>query len=309
MAFRSVIHGSLRRHLAEIRRAVAVFRSAGIEVLAPKIGPVAAETDGFVFFGGEARQDRRLVELLYLRNLKRLGENGFSYFVDPDGYLGTSASYELGIAQATNVPCFFLAKPADHPVYLHPNSVWSPEDLAAFIAERGRLPAPVSAPDEAVIHRLWEELVAPGSVVAAGGIIRHRPARGEEELLFVRTHKWGGRYSMVGGKLRRRETLLQALRREIREETGLAARVDRHLCTFDQIKDSGYWLAGLSHIFVDYAVTVDSKRVTLNEEAEDFVWLPAGEALQALELEPNARRTLELYRQTEFLGLAASGVI
>jgi hypothetical protein len=48
-----------------------------------------------------------LVELLYLHNLKRLGRNGFSYFVNPDGYIGASASYELGIAQLTNVRCFF----------------------------------------------------------------------------------------------------------------------------------------------------------------------------------------------------------
>lgn len=297
MAFRCVLHGSFRKHFDEVRRVSRVFREAGIEVLAPKDEELAAVQDGFALFESEKGADPRMVELLYLHHLKRLGPDGFSYFVNPEGYVGKSASYELGIAQVANVPCFFLSPIDDHPAYLHRNSVWSPESLATFIRERGRLPAPAVHPDETAIHRLWEEMMVPGSVIATGGIIEYdggRSAR-EREILLVKTHKWGGRWSVVGGKVRRGERLLDALVREVKEETGLDGRPGAHLATFDQIRNSGYYRDGTQHVFVDYVVAADSKRVALNEEAQEHVWLPAKEALSALDIEPNARHIVELY--------------
>jgi len=68
--------------------------------------------------------DPRLIELTYLHNLRRLSENGFSYFINPEGYIGKSASYELGIAQVSNTRCFFMETPQDHPVYVHKNAIW-----------------------------------------------------------------------------------------------------------------------------------------------------------------------------------------
>ncbi len=237
-----------------------------------------------------------MVELLYLHHLKRLGPDGFSYFVNPEGYIGKSASYELGIAQVANIPCFFQEPIADHPAYLHRNSVWSAEDLAAHVAEKGALPAPSVRADEAAIHRLWEDLMVPGSVVAAGGIIEYDDGRASKgrEILLVKTHKWGGRWSVVGGKVRRGERLLDALVREVKEETGLLGRPGAHLATFDQIRNSGYYQA-TQHVFVDFVVRADSKRVTLNEEAQEHLWIPAREALSSLDIEPNARHIVELY--------------
>ncbi len=238
-----------------------------------------------------------MIELLYLHNLRHLGENGFSYFINPEGYLGKSASYELGIAQISNTKCFFLEHVADHPAYLHRNSVWSPELLVEYILEHKELPSPKSQRKEKVIHKLWEDLMVPGSIVAVGGIIEYNGvgAKKEKEVLLVKTHKWGGQYSIIGGKIRRNERLQDALVREIKEESGLRAEVGEHICTFDQIKNSGYYQAGVQHIFVDKIARVGSRRVHLNEEAQDYIWMPAKNALRDLSIEPNARHTLELY--------------
>lgn len=294
-SFRCVLHGSFRKYWDLIKRTHRIFAEAGIEVLAPRETEIISSTEGFAFLKGEEGKDPRMVELLYLHNLKRLGENGFSYFVDPEGYIGKSASYELGIAQVTNIKCFFLDTPRDHPAYIYKNAIWKPENLATFIREKGRLPEPQVEPDKQKIHKLWEDLMVPGSVVAAGGIIEYDSGGKEKEILLVKTHKWKGRYSIVGGKLRRNERLEDALLREVKEETGLAGRVGEHLCTFDQIKNSGYYLPGIQHIFVDNVVRVRSKHVRLNEEAEDYIWIPARIALRELSIEPNARHTVQLY--------------
>lgn len=288
--FRCVLHGSFRKHFDEIRRVHKLFTEAGIEVLAPAFSEIRYFEDGFAVLESDKEKDQRMIELLYLHHLKRLGENGFSYFVNSEGYIGKSAAYELGIAHISNIPCFFKEKIEDHPAYLHKNSVWEAEHLAEYIKEKGRLPEPLIKRNEKVIHKLWEDLMVPGSIVAAGAIIEH-----EKEVLLVKTHKWENRYSVVGGKVRRNECLEDALIREVKEETGLKAFVGRHICTFDQIKNSGYYMRGVQHIFVDKVVRVESKKVRLNEEAQEYIWLPAQVALKELEIEPNARHTIELY--------------
>ena len=293
--FRCVLHGSFRKHLEIIRGVHKLFTEAGIEVLAPAFSEIKSFEGGFAVLESDKEKDQRMIELLYLHHLKRLGENGFSYFVNSEGYIGKSAAYEFGIAHISNTPCFFLEKLDDHPAYLHKNSVWKPEDLVEYIQKNGRLPEPAMKRNEKAIHKLWEELMVPGSVVAVGGIIEYDSDKKEKEVLLVKTHKWGGRYSVVGGKLRRNERLDGALIREVKEETGLWAKVGRHLCTFDQIKNSGYYVGGVQHIFVDNVVHVDSKKVRLNEEAQEYIWVPAKIALRDLLIEPNARHTLQLY--------------
>lgn len=297
--FRCIIHGSFTKHFAEIQAASRIFTAAGIEVLAPKQGELVAAQDGFGLFEDELDMDPRLVELLYLHNLKRLGSNGFSFFVNPGGYIGKSASYELGIAQLTNTRCFFTHKITDHPAYTHGRSIWSADSLVDYIQTYDTLPSPQIRQNEKHIHKLWEDLMVPGSVVAAGAIIEHQPNKStrEKEILLVKTHKWGDRYSIVGGKVRRNERLQQALLREVREETNLSGEVGAHICTFDQIKNSGYYQQGIQHIFVDNIVTVNSKKVTLNEEAQDYIWALPSEALKHLDIEPNARTTIELYKK------------
>lgn len=293
---RCVIHGSFGRDFLEIQRVARLFESVGIQVLAPKLGKLHESVGGFALFEDEVNKDPRLVELEYLHNLKKLGPNGFSYFVNPGGYIGKSTSYELGIAQLTNVRCFYMEKPDDHPVYVHKNSLWSAEDLASYIVTNGSLPPEMTHANDKKIHKLWQELMVPGSVIATGAIIE-REVKDAKEILLVKTHKWGGRYSIVGGKVRRNERLKDALLREVYEETGLNGTVGKHLLTFDQIKDSGYYQKGVQHVFVDNVVRVDDKKVILNDEAQSFVWARADEALSSLDIEPNARMTVELYAQ------------
>ena len=294
-----VIHGSFSKHFKEIQRTAALFELAGIQVLAPKQDSLTDSQDGFAFFKDEIGQDPRYIELKYLHNLKKLGATGFSYFVNPDGYIGKSTSYELGIAQLTNTHCFFSHKVTDHPAYVQHNAIWSPELLMNYILDNHKLPVPAIKANEQHIHKLWEDLMVPGSIVAAGAIIEHQPLRGrqEKEILLVKTHKWGDRYSIVGGKVKRNERLRDALLREVKEETNLSGQVGNHICTFDQLKDSGYYRRGIQHIFVDNIVTVSNKKVRLNDEAQEYIWALPSEALKQLDIEPNARTTIQLYAQ------------
>lgn len=294
--YKCVVHGSFGRHFSEIRSAMRTFKQAGIKVIAPESDEITAIKGSFLLLGDEERLDPRFVELRYLHQLHKLGPNGFSYFVNPGGYLGRSAAYELGIAQATNVPCYFSHQPKDLPVYVPSSHIISANDLTEYIMSNGCLPSVTKSQSRNSLHKLFQKLISPGSVVATGGIITYQSKPSSlPEVLLVKTHKWGNRYSMVGGKVRRGERLHDALRREVKEETGLRADIGNHIATFDQLKNSGYYQDYIHHMFVDYEVKVDSKNVRLNEEAQDYIWAPAEQALVELDIEPNARHTLELY--------------
>lgn len=289
-----VLHGSFNKHFKEIQNAYKIFTDAGVEVIAPKAIELVGSKDGFVLFEGETNKDPRFIELEYLHKIKQIGNQGFSYFVNQNGYIGKTTSYELAVAQLINVPCFYSSLPKDHPVYISKSLVISPEDLVEYINKNHQLPSPKIPINEAKLHSMWQDLIAPGSVVATGAIIE-KEVKDKVEVLLVKTHKWGGRYSMVGGKVRRNERLEDALLREVFEETQLKGDVGKHIVTFDQIKNSGYFKTGVEHIFVDNIVQVKSKKVTLNEEAQDYIWAEPREALQHLDIEPNAKHTLKLY--------------
>ena len=297
-----VLHGSFRKHFDLVKEVHTLFTNAGIEVIAPDISEIVDKTDGFVHLQQDQSRDCRMTELLYLKKAAGLGPTGFSYYINPKGTLGTSSSYELAVDQLTNTRYFFMKPLRDHPAYIPHNSIWKPERFIEYIQKQGHYPPPKIPRNEREIHHLAQELILPGSTIAVGAIIVDHSSKKycsgqERDILMVRTHKWGGRFSIVGGKVQRKERLADALRREVKEETNLEAAIKESICTFDELRGSGYFIPDAHRVFTDNVVAVGRRRVTLNEEAEDYVWMPPRAVLRDLNLEPNARITVEQYRQ------------
>lgn len=137
----------------------------------------------------------------------------------------------------------------------------------------------LTVPDLEVLRRImgrpgWK----PRPVATVGALIHDDAGR----LLMIRTHKWGHRWGIPGGKIRRGESSLEALRREIREETGLEIRQPQFVLVQDCI-DSGEFLRREHFLLLNYTARRASGEVVLNHEAEDFRWVSPAEAL-ALDL-------------------------
>lgn len=133
--------------------------------------------------------------------------------------------------------------------------------------------------------------------VAVGGLI-FAP---DGTFLLVRSHKWNNLYTLAGGKVDCGEGCEKAFVREILEETGLHITNIR----FAMVQDSIYnpQFIGNSHfIMIDYVADLDSscrkEDVTLNEEAQEYLWVTPNQAL-TLPLSDEVRHLLHWYLSSQ----------
>jgi len=114
---------------------------------------------------------------------------------------------------------------------------------------------------------------------------------GEGRVLMIRTHKWSNRWGIPGGKIERGESSEEALRREVREETGLEMDDIRFALVQDSI-DSPEFERPAHFILLNYVARATGHEVTLNDEAEAYQWLSPQDALK-LDLNQPTRHLLE----------------
>lgn len=113
-------------------------------------------------------------------------------------------------------------------------------------------------------------------VATVGALIFH-PRTGE--VLLVRTHKWSHLWGIPGGKIKLGETSPDALRRELREETNLDITDIQFVLVQDCLHSKEFY-RDAHFVLLNYTCrAVEPVEVRLNEEAEDFLWLPLRETL------------------------------
>jgi nucleoside triphosphatase len=115
----------------------------------------------------------------------------------------------------------------------------------------------------------------------------------EGHLLLIRSHKWHDKYVVPGGHIELGERIEEALTREVKEETGLDVYDVEFLCIQEFIYDDNFW-ERKHFIFFDYVCKTDSKNVTLNDEAFDFIWVSVQEALE-LPIDPYTKVAIEKF--------------
>ena len=100
----------------------------------------------------------------------------------------------------------------------------------------------------------------------------------EGKMLLVRSHKFHDKYVVPGGHIEVGERMTDALIREAKEETGLDVYDPEFIFFQEFIQDESFW-KNMHFIFFDFACKTNSTEVTLNDEAQSYLWVTLDEAL------------------------------
>jgi phosphoglycolate phosphatase len=100
------------------------------------------------------------------------------------------------------------------------------------------------------------------------------------EVLMIRTHKWSNLWGIPGGKIKWGEPSEDALRREIKEETGLDVTDIEFVLVQDCIHSKEFY-RDAHFVLLNYTCRcVGDPRVRLNEEARESRWVTTAEAIK-----------------------------
>src|SRR5258708_39801180 len=96
----ATVSGSFHRHMLNIYDTVGSLTEAGVKVLSPADPRVVDYRGEFLFVASDRLRSIRLVQD---RHFSCIAASDFLWLVAPDGYVGTSAAMEIGIAVAAGV--------------------------------------------------------------------------------------------------------------------------------------------------------------------------------------------------------------
>jgi 8-oxo-dGTP pyrophosphatase MutT (NUDIX family) len=113
----------------------------------------------------------------------------------------------------------------------------------------------------------------PAPIVTVGGLVSDPEGR----VLLIRTHKWGDRWGIPGGKIDEGETMEAALVREFVEETGLAITDVRFVTALDSVHSPEFYKP-VHMVLLNFTAHSAGGAVTLNEEAQAYAWVSPTEA-------------------------------
>jgi phosphoglycolate phosphatase len=100
------------------------------------------------------------------------------------------------------------------------------------------------------------------------------------QVLMLRTHKWSNLWGIPGGKIKWGETCIDALRREIKEETNLDIDEISFVLAQDSIHSKEFY-RDAHFILLNYTCRCrEEPEVRLNDEASAFRWATISEALE-----------------------------
>lgn len=113
-------------------------------------------------------------------------------------------------------------------------------------------------------------------VCTVGALIYNRAG----EVLMLRTQKWSDLWGIPGGKIKWGETAVDALRRELKEETNLDIRDVRFVLVQDCIRSPEFYREE-HFLLLNYTCRVAGRtEVKLNDEAREYRWATPARALR-----------------------------
>lgn len=181
---RATVSGSFHRHMSEVSSAVQELAELGIQILSPADPRIVDQRGVFLFVASDRVRSIRMVQD---RHLEAIRQSDFLWLVTPDGYVGQSASMEIGFAVAAGTPVFGSSMPRDLTLRRYMQLVGSPTEAIRCCGSEDLQLAQASSflldPDSAIQE-------AHDRLVRVETILRRPPARiSDRENLEIRAHR------------------------------------------------------------------------------------------------------------------------
>jgi nucleoside triphosphatase len=114
------------------------------------------------------------------------------------------------------------------------------------------------------------------------------------KILLAKSHKWFDRYTLPGGHIEVGETMVDAVKREVKEEVGLEVDVVDMLLMQEAIFAPEFYKKK-HFIFIDFYCKSKDEQVELDQkEIQDYVWVYPGAAYN-LKVDSFTRKTIDRY--------------
>jgi len=124
---------------------------------------------------------------------------------------------------------------------------------------------------------------------AVGALIFNRDGK----IFLMKSHKWKNKYVIPGGHIELGENIKDALKREIKEETGLDIYDIKFLIFQEFIYDNAFWKKK-HFIFLDFICKTNLDKVKLGLEGQEYIWVSPKKALE-FPLEPYTKTAIKKY--------------
>ena len=158
----ATVSGSFHRHMGAITSAVHELAALNVRVLSPADPRIVAFQGEFLYV---ASDPVRSVKLVQNRHLDSIRAANFLWLVCPDGYVGQSASMEIGYAVREGVPIYATHAPTDLTLRQYVKVVPSLAEavrMSSVEPQRRRVPGILIDPRASVekAHYILERLAA-----------------------------------------------------------------------------------------------------------------------------------------------------
>jgi nucleoside triphosphatase len=118
----------------------------------------------------------------------------------------------------------------------------------------------------------------------------------EGKILLVRSHKWFDKFTLPGGHIEVGETMVEAVKREVKEEVGLKVEVG-HLLLMQEAIFAPEFYKKRHFIFIDFACRSRNEQVKLDQdELQDHIWVYPGTAYN-LKLDSFTKNTIDKFME------------
>ena len=112
-------------------------------------------------------------------------------------------------------------------------------------------------------------------LITAGALIFNK----KNKILFVKSDKWKGQYGIPAGKVHYGEKVVDGLKREIKEETGLDVYDIKFLLRQEIINPKDFFKKA-HFVSLNYTCRAKNTNVRLNNEAQSCIWVKPENSLK-----------------------------